>query len=400
MTATPHCRHFGTCGGCTRLDVAIAAQLTGKHAAASAVLAPVLDGVPLAQPPTPAATPCHDRTKLLYPIQPGPGGELRAGLYARGTHELVDIEECMLQVPALTELAHRWLGVLRARGVAPYDERRHRGWLRALFARIAAGTGEMVAALVTTDDTLPLHTTLVPQLVDAAAGLPALPDGPPVRLVGLVQNVNPAPGNALLGTREFTRHGRGHVFDRQDGLTFRISAGSFYQVHRDASALLYRPAMAMLGDVRGQRVVDAYGGVGTFALRLAAAGAAAVHLVETSPSACADARAAATSNRLADRVVVTCAPFGAAQHGLGPPLADPDLLVIDPPRAGLDAPGLAEVRRLDARRILYVACSLTALARDLARLSDRYRPQAAHLCDIFPHTDHVEALVLLHRRVA
>lgn len=385
VTTSPTCRHFGRCGGCSLLTIPIGTQLAHKHARARALLHPFLGEVELVMAPVPEGAPRFDRTKLLYPVQPDGDGVLHAGLFATGTHQVVEIQECAIQALALTELAQRCVAILRARGMQAYDERVHRGWLRALHARIAAGTGELIVGLVTTDATFALESTIVPQLVEACADLP-------VRLVGLVQNVNPKPGNFLLGPTTRVLHGRDHIFDRQDGLTFKISFPSFYQVHGDATAILYRPAMAMLGAVEGLRVVDGYGGVGTFALRVAAAGARRVELVESSASACADATAAATLNGLADRVAVVAAPFSSAD--LEP---TPDVLIVDPPRAGLGAEGVERVRSLAADRLLYVSCSAESLARDLAGLVDGYTVRAARLCDLFPHTAHSEVVLRLER---
>jgi 23S rRNA (uracil1939-C5)-methyltransferase len=185
--------------------------------------------------------------------------------------------------------------------------------------------------------------------------------------------------------------GRDHVVDRAGGLRFRISFGSFYQVNRHADRLLYEPAMRMLGDVRGCRAVDGYGGVGTFGLRLWAAGAASVAIVEANPVACHDAAASAAASG-AENVTVVEAPFAAA-----PPAGPADVLVVDPPRAGLLEGGCARVLELAAPRVLYVACSTAALRRDLDRLvgAGRYRVAALHVADLFPHTEHVETLCLL-----
>lgn len=385
----PTCRHFGRCGGCTGLDVPIDVQLARKRERAARVLAPFLGDVALALDPPPRP-PRLDRMKLLYPAQPGPGGELVAGLYARGSHELVEIEECQVQARALTLLAQRVAAILRAHGSVPYDESTGAGWLRALHARIAPGTGELLVGLVTAHATPPAPRT-VAAVVEACHGLPRATRAS-VHLVGLVQNVNPRPGNALLGDALVTLHGRDHQFDRADGLTFRVGFLSFYQVHRHAAALLFRPALAMLGDVRGLRAIDGYGGVGSFALRLAAAGARRVDLVEASASACADARASAETNALAERVAVHQGPFAAVDLPGGA-----DVVVVDPPRAGLGSEGVARVLRHDAPRVLYVSCSVDSLARDLAGLAERYRVRAARLCDLFPHTEHVETVLLLER---
>ena len=146
----------------------------------------------------------------------------------------------------------------------------------------------------------------------------------------------------------------------------------------------------MLGSLAGARVVDAFGGVGAFALRVAKAGAASVTLIESSPTACADARHNAAVNGIDIEVVE--APFATVDLP-----TRPDLLIVDPTRAGLGTGGCARVRSLAAARVLYVSCGLNALARDLSRLPE-YVLEEVRLADLFPHTDHVEVLALMRRR--
>jgi 23S rRNA (uracil1939-C5)-methyltransferase len=144
--------------------------------------------------------------------------------------------------------------------------------------------------------------------------------------------------------------------------------------------------------VRGLRVVDGYGGIGAFATRVLAAGAGHATIVESSPSACTDARENVRENGFAGRADVREEPFGSV------PLPACDVLVVDPPRAGLGDQGTAAVLAARAPRVLVVACSLESLARDLASLHGTYRTTAVRLCDLFPHTDHVETLALLELR--
>ena len=204
-------------------------------------------------------------------------------------------------------------------------------------------------------------------------------------------NINPKPGNVLLGPHSTIVLGRDWIREVVDDLEFRISFGSFYQLHRRSAELLYKPAIDMLGPVRGLRVIDGYGGIGTFGLRLARAGAETVAIVESNPSAAADARINCTLNGH-ENVRVCQTSFGAAEL---PPR--PDLLIVDPNRAGLQLSGQRQIRRLKPRRILYVACGLRSLGRDLAALTG-FRLTAVHLADLFPHTDHVETLALLEAR--
>jgi 23S rRNA (uracil1939-C5)-methyltransferase len=387
--ATPRCRHFGTCGGCSLLDQPIVWQLHDKVAAAEAALAPFLDDVRVAFE-EPARTPVHHRTRLLYPVRADRDGKPIVGIYEFRSHHVVRIEECRTQDPWLTDLGRAMETILRDLGLAPWVPARGKGHVKAITARLASGTGEVQAGIVTRPGAFPRGQDFARAVADAAAALPA--HQPARTLVGVVHGISDRDDEFLLADRHVPLRGRDHVVDRRDGLTFRISAGSFYQVHAGAHALLYHPALAMCGDVRGRTVVDGFGGVGTFGLRLARAGAAAVTIVEDNPASCRDATHNAHANELPNVQVVE-APFAKAA------LPDaPDLMVVDPPRAGLGEAGTLRVLASRPARLLYVACATDSLARDLAVLTaSGYRVTAARLCDLFPHTEHVELVVLLQR---
>lgn len=364
-------------------------QLEHKLSRARHALGPWLGEVQI-EVAAPPATPHHDRIKLLYPAAPDAHGVLQMGLYAGGSHELIAIEECAVQARALTLLGQRVANTLRRFGLTAYREADRSGTVRALQARIMPGTGELLVGLVTARE-MQWSPDLIAALCATTRTLPRATRAN-IQLVGLVHNLNDAPGNVLLGPRTQAIWGRDHQYDRSDHLTFRVSFNSFYQVHRHAAALLYRPALAMLGPVQGARVIDGYGGVGTFALRLAQAGADIVHLVESNPWACADAEASAQSAGLSQKVQVHVSAFGAALD-----VDRADVMVIDPPRAGLGEAGVREVLRLAPDRLLYVSCSVESLARDLAQLCPTFVVRAARLADLFPHTEHCESLLLLTR---
>ncbi|MEM7203469.1 MAG: 23S rRNA (uracil(1939)-C(5))-methyltransferase RlmD [Planctomycetota bacterium] len=388
------CQHFGVCGGCTALTTPIEAQLAQKTEAVRRTLGDLLtgpDGVQVESPPRPPQPPRHYRTKLLYPAVPDRRGRANLGIYRRGSHDLERIRECQIQDRGLTEFAIRAERVLRQLRLAPWNEQRHEGVVRAVFARLAAGTGELLIGVATQPGLLPQGPDLAEALLEAASDLPHAKR--PTQPVGVVRALVERPGNYLLGDRHVPLRGRDHVIDRQDGLRFRVSSASFYQIHRAAHAVLYRPALRLLGDVTGLRVVDAFGGVGAFGLRLAAAGAARVTIVEASPAACRDASVNANQNGLG-QVEVRRGDFAEAAIEPGA-----DLLVLDPARRGLGADGVARALAAQPRRILYASCQPSSLARDLTGLRDGgYRLRAVRVCDLFPYTEHAEVLALLERR--
>ena len=386
--AIQHCPHFGRCGGCSLLDVPIADQLAQKRDRAQQLLAPFLGSVQpaITLPPRP---PRHDRTAILYPAQLV-DRELQLGIYRTGTHTIEPIADCRVQHKALTQFGVRTGQLLRALKVPVYREETGNGLVRAERARVMPGSRELLVGVVVTRDRFSERDRLTTELWRAASDLRD-EQGRPLQLVGAVMNVNKAAGNVLLGPTTVALRGQTFQTDHVGELRLRVSFQSFYQLHRHAEAVLFQPALRLLGDVQGLRIVDGYGGVGTFALRLLRAGALHVTLVESSPSACADARHNVEANGFAGRAEVREQPFGSA------PLPPCDVMVVDPPRAGLLAQGAAAVLAAAAPRVLLVSCSLESLARDLAALHGDYAVEALQLCDLFPHTEHVEALTLLRR---
>lgn len=388
--AVPTCRHFGVCGGCSSLDLPIADQLQIKQDSIGQLLAPWLGNVRV-ECAVPPRTPVHFRTKLLYPVRPDSKGHAILGIYQQKSHELVRIRECQTQDEGLTVLGQRAEDVIRALRLVPWDETTGTGFVRAFHARIAAGTGELLMGIVTRPGLFEQGAEFGARMMEAAADLPGS-GSMKIVPVGVVRSISEREGNFLLGERHVPLKGRDHQFDRSGNLTFRIRFGSFYQIHRHAEAVLYRPAMEMAGDVRDQVVVDGYGGIGTFGLRFARAGAARVEVVEENPTACDDARFNAKAHGMPGVRVVN-APFAKAEF-----VAKPDLLVVDPPRAGLQAEGVARVQAAEPGRILHVACAVDSLARDLEMLcAQGWKVTAMRLCDMFPHTDHVEIVTRLER---
>lgn len=386
---TLSCPHFGECGGCTELTTPIAAQREAKLAAVRTALGERLQDLSLTFTDQPSREPRHDRLRILYPVQPTPEDGLRMGLYRRGTHQAIEIGSCEIQHPALTTLGRRAQRIFQKWGLSPYDETRHQGDLRAFHARVSASTGELLLGMVTTGERLHDPRGLARELMGAARDLPVA-RGKQSNPIGVVHNINPERGNVLLGPRSVVLAGRDHIFDKVDGLTIRIGFSSFYQLHRRAQALLYGPAMELLAPfLPGARVVDGYGGVGTFALRCGRRGAGSVTLVESHPQACVDAEFNSRHN--ATPIDVQQASFSDAR------IESPDLLIVDPTRAGLRPPGCAKVRELAAPQVLYVACGLPALVRDLEELP-QYQLAEVRLADLFPHTTHVEVLARLELR--
>jgi 23S rRNA (uracil1939-C5)-methyltransferase len=388
---TPACRAFGACGGCVLQHLAYEAQLVWKRArVARALAAQEIEVAPCIASPRPLGY--RNRSKLVPARQPQPGGRLVLGAYAPRTHDVVGLSGCRIAEPPLDDTATALAALLDQAGIAPYDERTLTGDLRHVALR-ASHDGRVLATWVTSRP-----------LPDGAAMARAFRAARP-EVIGVVEHLNRGRGNAIFapaGGDERALDGEATIEDRVDvdgagvQLRLRLSGGAFFQANRDVAGLAYGAIVRALAVRPGERVVDAYCGVGGIALALACArggGAPAVLGIESHPGAVADAIASAALNG------VTSARFvaGDATRELGA-LDRADIVVLNPPRKGCAPEALAEVVRLAPRAIAYLSCDPDTLARDLAWLATRgYRADSVTPYDMLPHTTHVEALAIVRR---
>ena len=371
------------------LEQPVAWQLHDKVAACETLMAPFLNGMRIDYE-LPERPQRYFRSRLLYPVKQNPDRQAILGIYEYRSHHVVEIDECQTQDLWLTELGKTVQGILRELKIEGFHPNRRRGIAKSFWARLASGTGEVLAGLVTRPGTFEQGQEFATALTEKAAALPN--PGRPRQLVGVMHSISDREDDFMLGDRHVPLRGRDYVVDRRDGLSFRVGAGSFYQIHSGAGALLYRPVMAMCGDVTGMRVVDGYGGVGAFGLRLAKAGAKEVLVVEDNPSSCRDAEQNAIDNDL-PQLTVQRASFTKSKL---PP--DVDLMIVDPPRSGLQRTAVDKVLANRPKRLIYVACAAEPMALDIKTLTAKeYELTAMRLCDLFPHTDHVELVARLDR---
>ena len=207
-------------------------------------------------------------------------------------------------------------------------------------------------------------------------------------------SVNTKKGNTVLGDEFITLYGPGYIEDTLCGLTFRLSPRSFYQVNHHQAQRLYEAAIAQAQITKEDLVLDLYCGVGTITLAMAKA-AGKVIGVEVVEQAVEDARENALRNGI-ENAEFFCGDAGKAALELEQRGIRPDVVVVDPPRKGLNADTIEALSRMQPRRIVYVSCDPATMARDVALLKERgYKLQSAQAADLFPRCSHVESIVCL-----
>lgn len=388
------CAHFGPCGGCNLLDTPYDAELAGKSARFAALVAaqPALAGAELL-PLLPVDEPLFYRTVLKVPFARTRRGTV-CGFFQPGTHRIVDLRECAIQHPLLTELLVAARGLAGELRVPIWDEARGRGLLRHLLARVAPGTGRALAGLVVGEEGHPATRALARGLFERFSRR---------GLVGVVENVNARRTSVIAGPVTRPLVGTPFLVEEADGLRLRAGITSFVQANARQASRLYAEALRLLGgpragapgDLSGWHVADLFAGGGAIALRLARAGAR-VTAIERHAAAVRDGVAAARENGLSDRVRWLAAD---AAEGLAELDAQGfDALVVDPPRKGLGEDLVEMLCGLHVPRLAYVSCNPESLVRDLAGLARAFEVRVLRAVDLFPRTPHLEALALLERR--
>jgi 23S rRNA (uracil1939-C5)-methyltransferase len=396
------CAIYATCGGCQLQHLDYAEQLRWKrqHVVDNLVRIGKLTvageadrvgvdhrsadgGLPVVVHPTIGMNnPWRYRNKAQVPIGFAEGG-LIGGFYEQGSNDIVEMDSCLIQQEENEETVRAVKEAARLLDISAYNRATGRGLLRHVVVRHAVTTGQRMVVLVTNGFDIPFAQELVSLIREKVPGV-----------VSICQNVNKEATPVVFGDETRVLWGEEVIYDEIDGIQFAISPRSFFQVNPEQTERLYRSAVDYAGLTGEEVVVDAYCGIGTISLFLARY-ASRVYGVEIIPEAIEDARRNAVLNGIRN---VTFA-VGAAELVLPRWQAEgltPDVIVVDPPRKGCDGALIATMLELRPSRIVYVSCNPSTLARDLRLLEDGgYRTVEVQPVDMFPHTTHVECLILM-----
>ena len=376
----PDCPWYGVCGGCQFRHMTYEEELEAKRRRVEDALRRI-GGTDLPVSVIHGAkNTLRYRNKVQFPVSEG-----AIGYYRGRTHQVVDIDDCLLQPEvdtACRAAVKEWMERFR---VPAYDERTGRGLVRHLFLRTNSAV-EVLCCIVANGKTLPHGAELADGLRAAAPGL-----------AGVVLSVNTRKTNVILGQEFLTLWGRDWLEEELCGHTFRLSVPSFFQVNRAQTETLYRRTLDFAGLTGTETVVELYCGIGTISLTLAER-AKQVIGVEVVPQAVEDAKENAARSGLAHKTRFECGDAAGLAAALDKEGVRPDIVVVDPPRKGLAPEVVDAIAKMGPDRVVYVSCDPATLARDVKRFGALgYAPARAEAVDLFPRTAHVETVVLLSK---
>lgn len=378
------CPVFAQCGGCSLRHIAYEEELRIKAGWVRENLRRI-GGVEIEPEETIAAPePARYRNKAQYPVRLV-GGRVRAGFFAKRSHRMLPVGDCLLQPAFFGEVCAAVTAFMERHGIAPYDEEAHTGLVRHIFVRYAGGTGETMVCLMLNGEELPHAKELVDALREVCPGL-----------ASFCVNSNTRRTNVILGERTKVLFGGATIADVLCGVRLQLSPHSFYQVNRAAAELLYAAARRYADPRPGDLLLDLYCGAGAIGLSMAGAAREVVG-VEAVPQAVENARRNAAQNGIRNARFLCADAAEAAQTLLAEGLR-PDIVLLDPPRKGVDRAVIRCIGELLPRKVVYISCNSATLSRDCKLFAELgYAVKRARAVDLFPRTAHVEAVALLSR---
>lgn len=375
------CPYAKKCGGCDYQGISYEEQLAKKQAHIRKLMKPYGKVKPIVG----MENPCHYRHKVQAAFDCTRRGQIVAGVYEKRSHDVVDIENCLIENEEADAIIRDIKGLLRSFRIKTYDEDTGYGLLRHVLVRKGYHSGQIMVVLVLASPILPSKNNFVKVLRKKH------PD-----ISTVVINVNDRRTSMVLGERNITVYGKGYIEDELCGCTFRISPNSFYQVNPQQTELLYQKAIACARLSGKETVIDAYCGTGTIGL-IASRSAARVIGVELNRDAISDAITNAKRND-AHNIRFYNEDAGKFMVDMAARGEKADVVIMDPPRTGSDEAFLSSLVRLAPKRVVYVSCGPDSLARDLKYLTKSgYRMEECTPYDMFPYTRHVESVCLLCR---
>ena len=330
--------------------------------------------------------PWRYRNKAQFPFGMDKNGNIIAGFYAGRTHDIIECEDCLLGVEENKDILGIIKGFMRVHGIRPYDETTHKGLVRHALIRKGFHSGEIMVCLVINGKGIPAKEQLVEELRQIKG------------MTSISYSINQEKTNVIMGKEIVNLYGPGYITDNIGNVTYQISPLSFYQVNPVQTEKLYGTALEYAGLTGNETVWDLYCGIGTISLFLAQ-NAKKVYGVEIVPQAIEDARRNAALNNITNAEFFT----GKAEEVLPEQYEKnkvyADVIVVDPPRKGCDQVCLDTILKMAPKRVVYVSCDSSTLARDLRYLADGgYEVEKVRCCDMFGQSCHVETVCLLVRR--
>ena len=377
------CATYKRCGGCSLRHIDYKETLKIKQNSVQSLVDKTLKDKIKVEETLGMKRPFYYRNKLQYPIGLNKTGEPIMGVYANRTHEIIPVEKCLIQNNEAEEIAKDIFNFIKENKITIYNESNGKGLIRHIIVKIGVKTNEVMCVVVINGSNFPKQKEFIKKITEEHKNVKSI-----------VANINTKNTNVILGKHNINLYGNGYIQDILGKYTFDISPMSFYQVNPLQAEKLYNIAIEGANINKDDIVFDLYCGIGTISL-FASEYAKMVYGVEIVEEAVKMAKENAKLNHISNAEFFS----GDVEIVLDKLINDkriiPDVVIVDPPRRGLDNDSIKNLLKVKAKKIVYISCNPATLVRDLAKLEKLYNVNFIKPVDMFPYTSHVECVAVL-----
>ena len=328
-------------------------------------------------------SPFNYRNKAQYPVGIDKDGNPIIGVFANRTHEVIEIKECMIQNKQSEEIAKFICEFAKENNISVYNEETRKGLLRHIVIKVGVKTNEIMCVLVLNGKKINNEEKLVKESIEKFPNIKTI-----------VKNINTQNTNVILGKENINIYGDGYIYDKLGDYTFKISPLSFYQINPIQTEKLYNLALEK-AELTGKEILfDLYCGIGTIGIFMANK-AKEVYGIEIVEQAIEDAKENCMINNITNAKYYAGDTEKLLSDLIEKQNVIPDVVVVDPPRKGLDNTTIENIKKIKVKKVIYISCNPATLVRDLSKLEEKYEISEIQPVDMFPFSHHVESLAVL-----
>ena len=379
----PDCATYKRCGGCSLRHVKYKETLKMKQNAVKSLVDKTLKNPVNVLEPIGMEKPFYYRNKAQFPLGLDKENMPQLGVYANRTHEIVPIEKCLIQNEEAQKVAKTVLNFIKKNNLTIYNEKTGKGLFRHIVIKVGLKTKEIMCILVLNGKGFNQEQELVEKLTNKYPNIKTI-----------VKNINMKNTNVILGIENLNIYGDGYIKDVLGDYTFKISPLSFYQVNPVQAEKLYNIGVENAEISKEDVVFDLYCGIGTISLFMSKY-AKKVYGVEIVEQAIEDAKENAKLNNIENAEFIAGDAEIVLDDLINKKKIIPDVVMVDPPRKGLDNTSIENILKIKPKRVVYISCNPATLVRDLAKFEETYSISDIQPVDMFPFTSHVECIAVM-----
>lgn len=377
------CTTYKRCGGCSLRHIKYEETLKMKQNAVQSLVNKTLKNKIEVEDTLGMENPYHYRNKAQYPVGLNKDGKPVIGVFANRTHEIIPINTCFIQNKQTEEIAKYIFEFLVKNNISVYNEKTQKGLVRHIVTKIGIKTNEIMCILVINGKEMAKEKELVEELTNKFKNIKTI-----------VKNINTKNTNVILGNENINLFGDGYITDILGEYKFKISPMSFYQINPIQAEKLYNLGVESANITKNDVVFDLYCGIGTISLFMSKF-AKKVYGVEIVEEAIAAAKENAKMNNVDNTEFIAGDVEKVLDELVNVKQIMPDIIMVDPPRRGLDNTSIENIKKVRTKKLVYISCNPASLVRDLAKLEEIYEVKQITPVDMFPFTSHVEVCALL-----